>query len=136
MSRSTSASALSSETPDQLEIDGLAAMFKNLNVSLSSYCLSLQIESYYNYKSTNTIPPVTSTYIHEAHDADSTNTSSLTFFNVTGTETITPQYSPTVSPPCCGLCYIEADEAHAVYWPSPAPQPNVSTIVGAHGFTL
>lgn len=118
MSRSTSFSS-SSESPDQVEIDGLSAYFRNLNASLSGYCLSLQIKSFYNFKATNTIPPLTST-IRDGN---------FTF-------TIPPQYSATISPPCCGQCYIQADEAHVVYWPTPAPQPNISTIVGANDFTL
>ena len=115
-------------SPDQLEIEGLAGYFRNFNQSLSSYCFTLQESGYFSWKTTNT--QTTSVVTCTKNFTDS----SCNHFG-TYTETYPPQYTPTFKPPCCGQCVIGAWKAHALFWPTPAPQPKISTLVGADGFT-
>lgn len=43
----------------------------------------------------------------------------------------------TAQPPCCGQCTVSARAVQLEYWPTPALQPPVSTLIDvAHNFTL
>ena len=50
--------------------------------------------------------------------------------------TLQPDFTPVISPPCCGKCTIDVNIAQVVYWPTPALQPNISTINDLNGFVL
>ena len=117
-------SLATSKSPDQQEIIDLGANFVNLNASLSSYCLSIQVESYYSWKATNIQP---TSYITKCNQSPCLSGSAYV-------ENLTPEYTPQISPPCCGQRYVQARTAYAVFWPTPAPQPNVSRITAADGF--
>lgn len=124
-SASTSATLPS---PDQAEIEDLGSYFTNLNKSLSAYCLKIQESAYSSWKTTNTQKTSVVTCTQNVTDSSCDNAG-------TYTETYPPQYTPIIKPPCCGNCVIQAWKAHALFWPTPAPQPEISTLVGADGFT-
>lgn len=46
------------------------------------------------------------------------------------------QWSPVYISPCCDItsCAVPVENAQMLYWPTPAPVPGVSTIVGSDGF--
>ena len=45
-------------------------------------------------------------------------------------------WTPFISPPCCNtFCNIAASAVQLVYWPTPAPQPYITTVVSG-GFTF
>ena len=49
----------------------------------------------------------------------------------------TQDWWPTQQPPCCDLhCYLSLGSAQVLYWPTPAPTPGITTMVGLDGFTL
>ena len=49
----------------------------------------------------------------------------------------TTSYDPLFSRPCCGNeCLFWAQTAKVIYWPTPALQPGVTSIVDGNGFTL
>ena len=116
-----------SASPDQQEIEDLD-VFVNLNASLSSYCLSVQENGYFSWKATNTQSTSFVTCTQKM-------TGSVCDNGGTYIETYPPQYTTTIKPPCCGQCAITAWTAYAVFWPTPAPLPKISTLVGADGFT-
>ena len=117
-----------STSPDQQEIELLGSDFHSFNQSLSSYCLNEQKSAYFSWKATNTQTTSFVTCKGEVREG---------CYNIgTFIETQPPQYVPTIKPPCCGQCVIDATKAQAIYWPTPAPQPSISTLVGADGFTL
>lgn len=120
--------SVTSTSPDQQEINDLGSHFVNFNKSLSSYCLTVQESGYFSWKTTNTQTTSVVTCTNNVTDSSCDNPG-------TYTETYPPQYTPTFKPPCCGNCVIQAWKAHALFWPTPAPQPKVSTLVGADGFT-
>ncbi len=115
-------------SPDQQEIEGLGAYFKDLNQSLSSYCLAFQESGYFSWKATNTQTTSVVTCTRKM-------TGNICDNDGTHTETFPPTYTATMKPPCCGQCVIAASKAYAIFWPTPAPQPKISTLVGADGFT-
>lgn len=41
----------------------------------------------------------------------------------------------TADPPCCGGCTITGQRVEISYWPTPAPTPPVTELVGTNGFT-
>ena len=126
--------SVSSQKRDK-DIQYLSDLFRNQNSSLSRSCLSVEIESYSQFKATK---PTT-----EAVGTDTTKIeighpgiSGYSVFSENTTFTYFTPYKSTFSPPCCGVCMMDADDAHVMYWLTPAPQPHVSTIVDADGFTL
>ena len=128
MSASTLAQIATSTSPDQQEFIDLGASFRNLNESLSRYCLHVQESAYLSWKTTNT-------QATSAVTCRQNVTSGLCDNPGTYTLTYVPQFTPKIQPPCCGQCVITAWKAYAVFWPTPAPQPGISTLVGADGFT-
>ena len=40
------------------------------------------------------------------------------------------------SAPCCDqICSLKVASAQVLYWPTPAPMPNVTSVIGPDGFT-
>ena len=128
MSASTLTQIATSTSPDQQEFINLGYNFINLNESLSRYCLHVQESAYLSWKTTNT--QATSVFT-----CRQTVTGGLCDNPGIYTETNVPQFTPKIQPPCCGQCAIDAWKAYAVFWPTPAPEPRISTLVGADGFT-
>ena len=113
---------------DQRELIDLGYNFNDLNESLSVYCLNVQESSYLSWKTTNTHATGIVTCIQNVAEGQWDDAG-------TYTETYMPEFTPTLQPPCCGQCAITASRASAFFWPTPAPQPKISTLVGADGFT-
>ena len=128
MSASTSAQIATSTSPDQQEFIDLGYNFVNFNQSLSRYCLRVQESAYLSWKTTNTQATSVVT-------CRQTVTEGLCDNPGTYTETFVPHFTPKMHPPCCGQCVITARKAYAVFWPTPAPEPRITTLVGADGFT-
>ncbi len=126
---STLAHIVTSTSPDQQEIEDLGTYFGNINQSLSSYCLAVQEKNHFSWKATNTQATSVVTRTRKM-------TGGICDNDGTYTKTFPPTYTRTMKPPCCGQCVITAWKASAVFWPTPAPQPKISTLVGADGFTL
>ena len=127
MSVSTSAQ-IATSTWDQREFIDLDGYFQNLDQSLSRYCWHVYESAYLSWKTTNT--QETSVLTCRSTVAESPCLNAGTYV-----ETNVPQFTPTIIPPCCGQCFIGAQKAQAVFWPTPAPRPDISTLVGADGFT-
>ena len=128
MSVSTLAQIATSTWLDQREFIDLDGYFQNLNPSLSRYCLHVYESAYLSWKTTNTQATSVLT-------CRSTVAESPCLYAGTYVETDVPQFTPKIKPPCCGQCFIAAQKAQAVFWPTPAPRPNFSILVGADGFT-
>ena len=128
MSVSTSAQIATSTWLDQREFIDLEGLFQDLNPSLSRYCLHVYESAYLSWKTTNTQTTSVLT-------CRSTVAESPCLLHGTYVETDVPQFTPKIKPPCCGPCFIAAQKAQAFFWPTPAPQPNISTLVGTDGFT-
>ena len=92
------------------EHGGPIPYLNGLNESAKSYCLSLENANYSSWAAT------ASTVMISYADI------------VTG-----PLRSPVVTPPCCDT---GVSAAQSLYWPTPAPVPAVTTVVGSDGFTL
>lgn len=127
MSVSTLAQIATSTWLDQREFIDLEGRFQNLDQSLSRYCLHLYESAYLSWKTTNT---QTTSVLTCRSVAESPCLHAGTYV-----ETDVPQFTPKIKPPCCGPCTIAAQTAQAFFWPTPAPRPNISTLVGADGFT-
>ena len=96
------------------EHGGLIPYLYGLNESAKSYCPSLEKANYSSWAAT------ASTFMTSYADI------------VTG-----PLWSLVVTPPCCDtFCDIGVSAAQLLYWPTPAPVPAVTTVVGSDGFTL
>lgn len=114
-----------------------------MNASLSAYCLS----SWCNALNTITpyetvieepvyppkyVPPVTTTITNAT-----ISTATITSPASTPATLISYSSYPSFMPPCCGQCSLTIESgAQVLYWPTPAPEPPVSSIVDANGFTL
>lgn len=45
-------------------------------------------------------------------------------------------WSAITSAPCCDeICSLKVARAQVLYWPTPAPVPNVTSVIGPDGFT-
>ena len=128
ISAPTRAQIATSTSPDQKEFLDLSANFVDYNHSLSLYCLHIQESAYLSWKTTNI--QATSTFHCTQKETEGPCDNDGPY-----TETVVPDFTPTMKPPCCGQCFITASRAHALFWPTPALQPNISTLVGRHGFT-
>ena len=100
--------------PDNFDNNGeLTPAFFGLDPSVRSYCLSLEAADYSSHMRNPT----------------------ATAWSI-GTFVEPPVWSPTITPPCCNtFCDISAASAQMFYWPTPAPSPGISTLVGPDGFT-
>ena len=59
------------------------------------------------------------------------------FSSFFATQSSTASWSPTITSPCCNTdCTIQPANAQILFWPTPAPLPNVTTLVGTDNFTL
>lgn len=125
---STLAQIATSTWLDQREFIDLEDLFQNLDQSLSRYCLHVYESAFLSWKTTNTQTTSVLT-------CRSTVTESPCLHPGTYVETDVPPFTPKIKSPCCGPCTIAAQKAQAIFWPTPAPQPNISTLVGADGFT-
>lgn len=107
--------------------------FQGMNQSLSAYCLTSWCNSLSQdtpYTTTETAPVYPPKY-----QPPGTTTTTLpvsTTFTITGYTSL-----PSFVSPCCGECPITVvSGAQVLYWPTPAPQPPVESVVDANGFTL
>ena len=90
-----------------------------INASEKDYCLSLEKS---NYSSWAVVNPTLTTIVGY----------SSTFTTFVRSPS---QWSPTLTQPCCGtLCQIFASGVQLYFWPTPAPYPSVTTVVGSDGF--
>ena len=122
---STLAHNVASTSPDQQEVDGLGGYFRNLNQSLSSYCLAVQESGYFSWKATNTQKTSVVTCTRKM-------TGSICDNDGTYTETYPPTYTATMKPPCCGQCVITAWKAYKISYLSTI-QPAWATCVDVGG---
>ena len=100
-------------TPDSFPGSQGSPYFWNLSDTVKSHCLSLEAENYTSWA---------------AHP----QTNSV----VDGNFTESVFWQPVLTQPCCNTyCNLEAASAQLLYWPTPAPNPNISTIV-SNDYTL
>ena len=127
--------------------------FTELSGNISSYCVSRELADYTSwYLRQPTAPPEITQNI-TFNDNVCTgcaeydyNSSIPSTYKTNGEHTYTKYtlgtfqlYSVTASPPCCGACALNAGDsggAQVIYWPTPNPYPNVTSIVNSDGFTL
>ena len=128
MSAWAQAPIATSTSPDQREFINLGYNFRDLNESLSLYCLHAQESAYTSWKTTSTQATSIVTCVQNVAEGQWNDAG-------TYTETYMPEFTPTLPSPCCGQCTITAPRASAFFWPTPAPEPKISTLVGADGFT-
>jgi len=121
-------------------------IYPGWDASLISYCVSSQSERYQRFQATNTAS------VTDIDDAvteddgyncafDNYTAVATTVTDCTHTRYMTEVHLQTFSwnafsPPCCGTCVVEATSAQLIYWPTPAPNPDIRSIVDEHGFTL
>lgn len=87
-----------------------------INASEKQHCLSLERSNYSSWAGANP-----------------TSTTAVGWNGTTLTEP--PVWTPTLTQPCCGtLCNIVASAVQLYFWPTPAPYPNITTVVGPDGF--
>ena len=103
--------------------------WEGMNQTLSSYCLS-------SWCSTLTkITPYTTEYempVYPDKKGGMFNSSAVTPYSVISYSSL-----PSFLSPCCNQCVITIESgARVMYWPTPTPQPPVTSIVDANGFTL
>lgn len=99
-----------------------------IDANLSSYCVAAQYSAYSSQYSqflelTPTPQPSTFTIPYESSGVR-TYTYPFTF-----------PYNATYTSPCCGFCTMWAANARVVYWPTPNPHPDITTLVDSTGFT-
>jgi len=104
----------SANTPDSYPDNGsVGPPLYGLNTSVKDYCLSLEKANYSSWAATAS-PSI-----------------------LTNIDEFSTVWQPTRTQPCCDtFCNIAAATAQLLYWPTPAPFPNATTVVGTDGFTL
>ena len=104
--------------------------FYGLEASVKSYCLSFEAADYSNYMRSYIATQYSHSIFTVPYDTTATYPASV------GSLFYTPSWTPKITPPCCDtFCNIGAASAQMLYWPTPAPVPGITTVVGPDGFT-
>lgn len=108
--------------------------FQGMGQSLSAFCSS----SWCN--SLSELTPQTTTYESPIYPPKYQPPSATITTGPTETEVTQISYStlPSFVSPCCGQCditVVSISGAQVLYWPTPAPQPPVKSVVDSTGFT-
>ncbi len=94
----------------------------NLNETTKNHCMSLEKKNHCMSLEKENYTSWAASY-HTPHIFDSTDTRYY-------------EWEPTLTPPCCNAyCGLRASAAQLLYWPTPAPVPNVSSFISG-GHTL
>ena len=113
-------------TQRQQWIEGWVSNFANLDPALATSCALSGWSSFQQFDSTDT------KYIWTTI----TNTLTESSTTVTFPETLHTNDQITWTSPCCYACSVLPEVAHLIYWPTPNPNPAVTTIIGTDGYTL
>ena len=112
--------------------------FTGVESNLSSYCVSQQIDSlssFLQHPTSATGPASANPDLTIVYGGAPISSPTTTRPTVTVPATFS-SFIPTYTSPCCGTCCVTVNNAQVFYWPTPAPDPGVTSVVNEDGYTL